>query len=182
MLKLRVRDRSTRPSHPAKRWLTLLLVSGCSLSHAADQIGLPYTTVAYGLPLTQLGIEYIETAADPVIEPLMVEIVPDSYSRSYRNATDVYKDMTENSFDNEPMVVIAPETDHSLETDIVVIAAYTAPEVIHVTPSQKIVDPIARGEDAIYLQISLPPEPPGGFEPKAVIKPKERRFFSRPVE
>ena len=163
-------------------WLALLLLCTSWLVQAAELIGLPYTTVAYGLPHTQLGIEYIETAADPVIEQKMVEIAPDGYSRSYRSGFDVYKMMTEESFDDEPMVVIVPAADPSLQTDIVVIAAYTPEVYTDVTPAEKIIDPIARGEDEIYLQISMPPEPPEGYQPKPVVTPKERRFFSTPLE
>jgi hypothetical protein len=168
-------------NHRCGLWLALLL-SGCGLAQAADTFGLPYTTVGYDQSRTQLGIEYIETVADAVNEPVLVEIAPDRYSRTYRSGIDVYKMMSDEGFDDEPMVVIAPEVDLSLQPRIVVIAAYSPPVYTHVTAAQAIIDPVARGEDAIYLLISSPPEPPEGRRPKAVVKPKERRFFSTPVE
>ncbi|MEH6652414.1 MAG: hypothetical protein V7707_20555 [Motiliproteus sp.] len=179
-------NRSTRCNAPGGYlWLASLLalstVTGSVL--AEEVIGLPYTTVAPGLPGTQLGIGYIQTEADAdsLAEPQMIEIPADGYSTSYRNGIDVYKEITDQGFDNEPMVVIYPEADPSLVTDIVVIAASSESVYTHVTPAQSVVDPVAQGEDDIYLQISAPPDPLEGERVK-VIKPKERRFFSPPVE
>lgn len=162
----------------------LLCLSGVVGSVQANElIGLPYTTVAPGVPGTQLGIDYVRTEADAdaLAEPPMVEVPADGYSSSYRNGIDVYKEMADEGFDDEPMVVVFPEADASLVTDIVVIAASSESVYTHVTSAQAVVDPVAWGEDEIYLQISAPPDPLEG-EGVKVVKPKERRFFSPPVD
>ena len=182
-IRCRVSGLGLRPrSRPGLGLVLLLSLGGVASSAQADDlIGLPYTTVAPGLPGTQLGIDYIRTEADAdaLAEPPMVEIAADGYSSRYRNGIDVYKEMTDEGFDSEPMVVVIPEADASLVTDIVVIAASSESVYTHVTSEKAVIDPVARGEDEIYLQISAPPDPLEGERVK-VVKPKERRFFSPP--
>ena len=184
-----IRGYAVKPSRLASQTTVLTrcglvaVLCAAPLVSAAELVGLPYTTVGVGQPRTQIGIDYIETQAEPMPEPEMVEIAPDPYSREYRSGVDVYKAMGERSFDDEPMLVVYPAVDPAMAPpEIVVTPASIEVAYTHITPAQQIIDPIAQGEDAIFLLISSPPEPPSGAQPlEKPSRKKQRRFFSQPV-
>ncbi|MEH6471913.1 MAG: hypothetical protein V7752_11735 [Halopseudomonas sp.] len=166
---------------------------------AESLVGLPYLIVPAGIsdnlqsesyindyfeikaePINDLEAGFIEIAADPVMEPEMIEVPPDRYSRGYRSGIDVYRYMAEHSFDDEPMLVVYAKADPAMALpEVVVIAASIDPNFTHVTAAEAIIDPIVQGEDRVYLHISTPPEPPAGVaRPPSPVEPMKRRFFT----
>jgi hypothetical protein len=113
----------------------------------------------------------------------MVEVVPDLFSASYRHGKEVYKEMAEHSFDNEPMLVIVPESDPMMAPPaVVVVPASVDLDAIHIVAAQRVIDPVALGEDKIFLDLSAPPATLDLTGSKAAVQqPKERRFFSTPL-
>ncbi len=114
------------------------------------------------------------------VEHAWVEVAPDAFSSRYRSGIDVYKNMAEHSFDDEPMVVTYAKADPAMALpEVVVISASIDSEYTHITAAEAIIDPLARGEDKIYLQITAPSaalsDAPGAAAPG---KPKQRRFFT----
>ncbi|MEH6823201.1 MAG: hypothetical protein V7629_04720 [Motiliproteus sp.] len=131
---------------------------------AAGTISLPYTVVK----------------SDQAESQQWVVVAPDGFSSGYRSGIDVYKNMAEHSFDDEPMVVIYAKADPAMALpEVVVISASIDSEYTHITAAEVIIDPIAWGEEAIYLQISEQSDAPGAGAPSTL---KQRRFFTEPLQ
>ncbi|WP_133297376.1 hypothetical protein [Motiliproteus coralliicola] len=158
------------------------LLSGFGVSNAvgADEV-LPTLPVAPQLPPTEIGLNYLEIKADPYPEPPMVEVVPDRFSMTYRNGREVYKEMAEHSFDDEPMVEVAPMADPALALpEVVVVASHSEPLYTHITVGERVVDAVPTGEDKIFLQISAVEVSPETARREALRRFQSRRFFSKP--
>lgn len=174
--------------------LLVLLVCGSGVLLAASTIGLPYTLVMpdriedrhwdqdveiSAETVTALEEGDVEIAAEPVLEPVMLEVAPDSFNRRYRSGIDVYKNMTEHGFDDEPMAVIYAKADPAMALpEVVVVPASKDSNYSHITAAEAIADQIARGEDKIYLSIDALPVESGAA---ASGKPEQRRFFTEPL-
>ncbi|WP_421861933.1 hypothetical protein [Motiliproteus sp.] len=160
--------------------IPLLSSLGLSQMAAAEEVS-PMLPVAPQLPPTEIGLNYLEIKADPYPEPPMVEVVPDNFSMTYRNGREVYKEMAEHSFDDEPMVEIAPAADPALALpEVVVVASHSEPVYTHVTVGERVVDAIPTGEDKIFLQISAVEVSPEAARRDALRRFQSRRFFSKP--
>lgn len=166
-----------RYAHSLK--LGVLLAIGCGSGVlAATKIGLPYAVVKSNPSEARHSERDVEVAAGPVValEEGNVEIAPDAYSSHYRSGIDVYRELNEGSFDDEPMLVVYAKADPALALpEVVVIPASRDINYTHITAAERIIDPIARGEDLIFLRLGgladQPETPPS--------KPKQRRFFSQ---
>lgn len=120
--------------------------------------------------------DFVEIAAEPSTKLVMKEVAPDSYGSSYRSGIDVYKAMAEHSFDDEPMWVVYAKADPAMTLpEVVVIPVSMDRLYTHITAAAEIIDPIARGEDKVYLRINELPENPASSDQR---KPRPRRFFS----
>lgn len=168
-----------------------LLSSSSGALLAEETLGLPYTVVKanpaedkwhqqdveIAAEMVKTAEEdFVEIAADPIIELVMTEVAPDSYGSSYRSGIDVYKAMAEHSFDDEPMWVVYAKADPAMTLpEVVVIPVSMDRLYTHITAAAEIIDPIARGEDKVYLRINELPENPASSDQR---KPRPRRFFS----
>jgi hypothetical protein len=159
-----------------------VLLTGVSGVQAVEPVP-AYVTVAPHPSGTELGLAYVQVRGERLVEPPMVEVAPDPFSYDYRHGDRVYKEMAEHSFDSEPMQVVFPETDPALAPPpVVVVPASVDQPWVHIVAAQQVVDPIARGEDKIFLELSEPPAPINAVEPPGQLqKSKERRFFSTPL-
>ena len=142
---------------------------------------IPYVRISSDLPPTEVGLAYLEVVTAKMDEPPMVEIAPDGYSASYRNGADVYKEMSEHGFDDEPMVVVLPESDPAMALpEVVVTASEVTPVYTHITMGNRVIEPVPAGEDQIFIEINTPPLPPGVEAAAPTPDPRKRRFFSQP--
>ncbi|MFT6915636.1 MAG: hypothetical protein ACJAWL_001946 [Motiliproteus sp.] len=175
-------------------WLAVALLLGCrsSVLLAAGEIGLHYAVVPAGPdaveglardveispgPVKAQEQGFVEIVAGPVAVLSMVEVAPDPFSAGYRSGIDVYRSLSEDGFDNEPMQVVYARADPARALpDVVVTQSSSALSYHHVTAAQQQVEPVALGEDRIHLTIdTLPVEDPSPLPPN----PQKRRFFSQ---
>ncbi|MFT5720327.1 MAG: hypothetical protein ACI9W6_000617 [Motiliproteus sp.] len=182
--------------------LTAVLLLGCrsGVLLAAGEIGLPYAVVPAGpddawqrapdveiaagpvtakesAPETAKEAGFVEIAAGPVAVLSLVEVPPDPYSRGYRSGIDVYRSLSEDGFDNEPMPVVYARADPARALpDVVVTPASSDRRYSHITAAQRHSDPVALGEDRIHLTINTLPVENRSSLP---LKPSKKRFFSQ---